>query len=82
MAEENQEVEESPVEESPVVEEEPIDEYEDTLHILEETLSDMRGPEASDADEEITTKAPTYKEAEAEQQKSVSAEDDRSETLT
>jgi len=77
MAEENQEVEESPV-----VEEEPIDEYEDTLHILEETLSDMRGPEASDADEEITTKAPTYKEAEAEQQKSVSAEDDRSETST
>jgi len=78
MAEDKQEVEESPVVE------ESIDEYEDTLHILEDALSDMRSSEGPnvDADEEITTNAPTYKEAEAEQQKSISAEDGGSETST
>jgi len=78
MAEDKQEVEESPVVE------ESIDEYEDTLHILEDALSDMRGSEGPnvDADEEITTNAPTYKEAETEQQKSISAEDGGSETST
>ena len=83
MAEENQEVEESPVEESPVVEE-SIDEYEDTLHILEDALSDMRGSGGPnvDADEDTTTNAPTYKEAETAQQESISAKDGGSETPT
>ena len=78
MAEDKQEVEESPVVE------EHVDEYEDTLHILEDALSDMRGTEETNvrADEETTTNAPTYKEAEAEQQKSISAEDGGPEAST
>tara|TARA_R100001244_G_scaffold88220_1_gene67260 strand:+ start:35 stop:1135 length:1101 start_codon:yes stop_codon:yes gene_type:complete len=78
MAEDKQEVEESPVVE------EHVDEYEDTLHILEDALSDMRGTEETNvrADEETTTKSPTYKEAEAEQQKSISAEDGGPEAST
>jgi len=84
MAEDNQEVEET--QETPEVE--VVDEYEDTLHILEEALSDMRGvgdkteETNARADDETTTNAPTYKEAEAEQQKSVGTENDQSETST
>ena len=78
MAEDKQEVEES------TAVEEPVDEYEDTLHVLEEALSDMRGVEETNAEpsEETTASAPTYKEAEAEQQKSISAEDDQPEAPT
>ena len=74
---------EDKVEESTAVEE-PVDEYEDTLHVLEEALSDMRGVEETNAEpsEETTASAPTYKEAEAEQQKSISAEDDQPEAPT
>jgi len=73
MAEDKQEVQES------TAVEEPVDEYEDTLHILEEALSDMRGVEETNAQssEETTANAPTYKEAEAEQQRSISAENDQ-----
>ena len=70
MAEDNTEVEESPVVE------ETVDEYEDTLHILEDALSDMRSTEEPNAraDEETIANAPTYKEAEAAQEESSGSE--------
>ena len=80
MAEEKQEVAEAQETPEVVAEDKPVDEYEDTLHVLEEALSDMRGTEGPnhDADdEEITTKAPTYEEAETAQQESRSTEDDQ-----
>jgi len=78
MAEDKQEVEES------TAVEEPVDEYEDTLHVLEDALSDMRGAEEPNVESsaETTANAPTYKEAEAEQQKSISAEDGQPATST
>ena len=77
MAEENQEVEKV----------EPISDYEDTLNVLEKEFANLHADESEETldasvDEGTTANAPTYKEAEEEQQKSISAEDGQSATPT
>ena len=77
MAEENQEVEKV----------EPISDYEDTLNVLEKEFANLHADETEETldasvDEGTTANAPTYKEAEEEQQKSISAEDGQPEAPT